>query len=277
MNAPIVSIILPVFNGEKYIQECLESIILQTYKNWELIIINDGSNDSSDKLISKFINQIENQVQYLNLKSHKGLPHCLNLGIISAKGKYIARMDCDDVMIEDRLKKQVYYLEHHIDVGILGSKAVEIDEKGYEFGLIEIKTGDFNIKKDLTGVIHPSVMIRKEIINENYMYLEKYPYSEDFELWIRLSKITKFENLNEVLIKKRRHDEQLTQTQIKIRIRESLKLRLFYFLKTKYFPDIKVIIKLIILYVLPYPLLRKIRKQRLEVKRKIYNAHFLSR
>ncbi len=154
------------------------------------------------------------------------------------------------------LNKKVYlnFLEHHCDVGVLGSLAVEIDEKGNEFGLIAVKTGDINIKKDLSGIIHPSVMIRKEVITENYMYLETYPYSEDFELWIRLSKITKFENLDEVLIKKRRHDEQLTQIEIKIRIRETIKLRLIYFFQTKYFPDIKVIIKLLILYILPYPL-----------------------
>lgn len=211
MTSPIVSIVLPVYNAEKYIVECLESISAQSYTNWELIIVNDGSIDSSEKLIENFIKNCKNDVQYLFTK-HKGLPFCLNFGISHAQGKYIARMDADDIMCETRLEQQVNFMENKPEIGVLGTNFIEIDENGKELTIVNMPQGNELIKqKFLTvcAIAHPTVMARKEILIAN-KYLEKYPFPEDYELWTRLIETTNFENLQISLLKKRFHQNEIT-------------------------------------------------------------------
>jgi glycosyltransferase involved in cell wall biosynthesis len=211
MHAPIVSIILPVYNAEKYIVECLESISTQSYPNWELIIVNDGSNDSSEKLIKVFIKNCKNDVQYF-FTEHKGLPFCLNFGISHAQGRYIARMDADDIMCETRLAQQVNFMENKPEIGVLGTNFIEIDENGKELTIVKMPQGNELIKQKfftVCAIAHPTVMARKEILIAN-KYLEKYPFPEDYELWTRLIETTNFENLQISLLKKRFHQDEIT-------------------------------------------------------------------
>lgn len=218
---PLISILIAVYNTEKYLQECLESILAQTYTNWELIVLNDGSTDNSDAIIRAFIPKIptNNEVKYLTFE-HKGLPYCLNRGIEIAKGKYIARMDGDDIMLEKRLEIQTEFMENNPDIGVLGSHAIEIDENGEEFSLIRDPVEDSEIKHDLNyrcPILHPTVMMRKELLKDN-LYKEIYPSSEDLDLWWRLEKVTKFRNLDIVLLKKRFHLNQITENNRKLKL-----------------------------------------------------------
>ena len=229
MNFPLVSVVLPVYNAEKYIVECLESIAAQSYANWELIIINDGSTDSSEKLIEIFIKNCSNHVQYL-ISKHKGLPFCLNLGITHAQGKYIARMDADDVMLETRLEQQVNFMEKKPETGILGTNFVEIDENGNELGTIKMPIGNDLIKQKfltMCAIAHPTVMARREILIAN-KYLDKYPFPEDYELWTRLIETTNFENLQIILLKKRFHKNEITYKAGSFFIFDGLKLMIAF-------------------------------------------------
>lgn len=217
MTHSLVSIILSVYNAEKYIEDCLNSIAAQTYKDWELVVINDGSTDKSNELITKFVKSTTNTVQYLNLDINKGLSYCLNLGISHAKGKYIARIDADDLMLKMRLEGQVRFLEENTKTDILGGSAIEIDEKGIEIGVFKVPLDDFNIKKMLLStypnpIIHPTVMMKKSIFLTGIDYRSLYPNSEDIDLWLRLSKTANFSNLDMPLIKKRTHSEQITMS-----------------------------------------------------------------
>jgi glycosyltransferase involved in cell wall biosynthesis len=213
MDNITISIILPVFNAEKYLLECLQSIENQTYINWELVIINDGSTDNSHQIIVDFIQKVSNQVQYFHLEINKGLPYCLNLGIQHAKGEYIARIDADDVMMEERLQKQVDFLEKHKSVGIIGSYAIDINELGNPIELFTVAERNQILKENLFTVcpfIHPSVMFRTHILINCIGYQNKYRYAEDYDLWFRLANITQFANLPEPLIKRRIHNQQIT-------------------------------------------------------------------
>ena len=234
MPLSLVSIILPVYNSEKYVTECLESIIIQTYKNWELIIIDDGSTDSSNDIVSAFILKVNNSVNYIKL-SHHGLPYCLNYAIRKANGKYIARIDADDIMLPTRLEKQVIYLEQNSKIGILGTNAYEINEKGEIFNILTKPQGHLKIKNACSydcPILHPSVMMRKAIFFK-YYYNELYPSPEDYDLWIRLINIIQFDNLQEVLIKKRNHIGQITHFKNRTFMYRSIKLNFFYNIKNK--------------------------------------------
>jgi glycosyltransferase involved in cell wall biosynthesis len=225
---PLISVLLPVYNGQKYLQECLESIKNQNYKIWELIIVNDGSTDCTDEIIKSFIVTIPNEVKYLTFE-HKGLPFCLNKGVGVASGKYIARMDADDIMLENRLKLQLDYLENNKDIGVLGGHVLEIDENGVVCSIIKHPQNDFEIKQSFrlsSALIHPTVMIRKELLQAN-LYKELYPNPEDMELWIRLAKITNFSNLDAIILKKRFHSKQITTNSriFKVRLNKDILLR----------------------------------------------------
>ncbi len=229
-----ISILLPVYNSEKYIKDCLNSIFNQTFTNWELIIIDDGSNDTSIDIIKSLLPLFKNNVVLLQL-SHHGLPYCLNYGVTYAKGEYVARIDADDIMLPTRLAKQIDFLSSNPQIGILGTNAYEINENGEPFSILTKPQFDAAIKqafKNDCPIIHPSVMIKKALLIE-YPYNENYPSPEDFELWIRLMRVTNFENLQEPLIEKRKHFAQATYFNNKLFIWRSVKLSVIYNIKNK--------------------------------------------
>ena len=121
MTKPMVSVVMPVYNGSKYLKEAIDSILNQTFTNFELIIINDGSTDNSEDIIFSYQDR---RIYYLKNEHNKGICITLNRGLDNARGKYIARMDCDDISMPQRLAKQVNYLERHRDVGALGTDII---------------------------------------------------------------------------------------------------------------------------------------------------------
>jgi glycosyltransferase involved in cell wall biosynthesis len=215
MPNPLVSVVLTVYNAAKYLDDCLKSIDAQTYRRWELIIINDGSTDNSDDIIAEFISMATNKVKYIVLPKNRGVSSSLNLGIRQAKGKYIAKIDADDMMLDTRLEEQVNFLEIHPNISVVGSNAIEIDAQGNEIGLMTVPSDNFMIKKLLFStypIIHPSVMMHRTIFTKGIIYRDKYPHSEDLDLWLKLSTRINFANLENPLIKKRTHHEQITMS-----------------------------------------------------------------
>lgn len=222
MDKPLVSIIMAAKNEEQYLPECLQSIASQTYQNWELIIIDDGSTDSTMEIIYDFQKSVSNHVEYLFMQN-KGTGVCINHGVIKAKGKYVARMDADDVMLAERLEKQVEFLEKNSNIGAVGGSAVFIGENEEVLGIRKNPKDDQKIKKSIEKfgfpIIHPSLMIRYEILKE-VKYREIWMASVDLPLWIDLSENANFANLEDVLIKKRIHTNSITGNIDKFRIVE---------------------------------------------------------
>lgn len=212
MNQPLVSVIIPVYNAEKYIRESISSIVNQTYKNLEIIVIDDKSSDNSIKLVEEFIDNrivlIKNDV---NLKQ----PKTRNKGLKIAKGKYIANMDSDDISDLHRIEKQVAYMERNLDVDICGGYAKLFGDVNNERVFKRpIEDEDIRIEA-ITGcpLIHPTVMLRASSIDKfQIQYDPNFKYAQDYELWSRLAfKNAKFHNIPEILLYYRVSNQQISR------------------------------------------------------------------
>ena len=203
MPKPLVSVIMPVYNAQNYVEEAILSILNQTYQNFEFIIINDGSTDKSLEIIQEYAKK-DNRIKVIS-RENKGLIYSLNEGIKLSKGKYIARMDADDISLSYRFEKQIEFMENNLDVGICGSSAIVFDDKTEKKWIVY--KDENRIKAELlfsSPFIHPSVMIRKSIIDKyNFFYDKDYIHAEDLELWVRMSDFVKLANIQDILFKYR--------------------------------------------------------------------------
>ena len=209
---PIISVVMSVYNGEKYLSEAIESVLNQTYKDFEFIIVNDGSTDNSLEIIKEYQNQDERIV--LISRENKGLVASLNEGIEKAKGKYIARMDADDICLATRFEEQIEYMEKN-KLDLCGSWIETFDEKNilnvwkYPETHRDIKFRSFFG----SSFAHPSVIIKK-IVFDKLKYENE--TAEDYRLWCDiLANGYKVGNIQKVLLKYRLHNNQLTQTKSK--------------------------------------------------------------
>lgn len=201
-NCPLVSVLMSVYNGEEYLCEAIESILAQTYRNFEFIIVNDGSTDGSETIILKYA-QKDKRIIYVKNEVNIRLVASLNKGISIAKGKYIVRMDADDISVTERIEKQVVYMEGHPDVGVCGS-FFKVFGEGRTSCISRKPESDTEIRASLlttNPLGHPNVIIRKSyLIYNKIQYDEKYYRMEDWGLWISLMPFCKFHNIQEVLL-----------------------------------------------------------------------------
>lgn len=209
---PLVSVIMPTLNTEKqFLEDSIYSILNQSYKNFEFIIIIDGGKDN--EIVSKFE---DNRIKIIIHTEPIGITKSLNEGINISKGKYIARMDSDDIAMKDRLMTEVNFLEKNEEIDIVGMFYKEIgnSHKGrYE---VFYKADELKCRLLFANVIsHPSIMMRKKFLDQNNLkYDEYYFYAQDFELWTRCSKIGKIEIIPKVGIKYRIHNSQISTEKI---------------------------------------------------------------
>lgn len=199
MTSPTISVVMPVYNAKPFLGEAIESILGQTYKDFEFIIINDGSTDGSKKIIESYAKK-DKRIVVINQKNH-GLVYSLNKGIAMAKGKYIARMDSDDISYPMRLERQLRIINSRQGVIVVGATYEAIDEEGNKLGITVVSTVDEDIKRELfcrCPFAHGSVLIDKNAIKKVNGYLQRVPV-EDYDLWIRLSSEGKFYNTKEIL------------------------------------------------------------------------------
>jgi len=198
-NAPKISVIMPVYNGEKYLKEAIESILNQTFRDFEFIIINDGSTDNSGKVIANFHDP---RIQIIN-QANQGLRGALNVGITRSTGQYIARMDQDDISLPQRFAKQVEFLDTHPEYVMVGTTYAHIDEMSEITTAFPALLDDEEIKRELytkTPFGHGTVMIRGISLRKgNYWYSEGAVHMEDYDLWMRFSSAGKYANLPEIL------------------------------------------------------------------------------
>jgi len=206
---------MPVYNGGEYLSEAIESILNQSYKNIEFIIIDDGSTDNSYEIIMKYV-ILDNRLKVIKKRKNKGFTGYisnLNQGLRLAKGKYVARMDADDVSIINRLKLQVDYLEKNQDIFLVGSGRILIDSKGKFIGIRMGFSGCDKVGKILPFrgcIVHPSIMFRNEAFVK---YRAKMRYCEDYDLFLNLlSKGKRLDNIFFPLIKYRFKEDSLSRS-----------------------------------------------------------------
>lgn len=207
---PKVSVIMPAYNAEKYINEAVDSILTQTYGDFELIILNDCSKDRTEEMILAYEDA---RIVYLKNEQNMGVAATLNKGLEVAKGQYIARMDADDISLPERFEKQVAYLDTHPDVAVLGTAVETFDEKGDTFR-DPYRPNDAQIKIDLlfaSVLAHPSVMMRRDVILALGGYDREFEGLEDYELWCRVVAEHNITVYPEVLLRYRIHSAQVTQ------------------------------------------------------------------
>lgn len=208
LKAPLVSVVMPVYNGEKYLKEAIDSILNQTFKDFELLLINDASTDNSEKIINSYN---DSRIIYIKNEQNLGLIKTLNKGLDFAKGEFVARMDQDDISHSERFEKQLIIFKKNPEIGVCGTWFTLFREN-HEDKIIEHPEYNDSIKIGLLTscfIGHPTVMMRKKAI-ENYRYDINYQAAEDFELWTRLIRVTQFYNIQESLLKYRFHSSNIS-------------------------------------------------------------------
>lgn len=207
---PLISVIMPCYNAEKYVLEAIKSILNQTYQNLELIIIDDFSTDNSINIIKSITDP---RVFLIKNKENKGVSFSLNEGIDTAKGQYIARMDADDISMANRLEKQLQFLSLNQHIDICGSCCNIIDSKTRIIKTLNTSTNSNEIKAKMVfenQFVHPTVFAKSQIFKNNKYDINYTNVCEDYELWLRLLPNFTFGNLKQKLLNYRIHESNVS-------------------------------------------------------------------
>ncbi len=213
-SAPEISLIMSVYNGEDYLCEAIDSVLKQTFTNWELIVINDCSTDKTGEILNNYALQ-DSRVKVYTNEVNLRLPSSLNKALSLAQGKYIARMDADDVCLPDRLEKQYAFMEKNQDIALSSCRFMTLKNGVISSGGCGGKNDNESIKALLlvtNPILHPGIIARAEVIKK-LGYDKNFTCTEDMELWTRF--ILAGENvqiLPEYLMIYRLHDKQITET-----------------------------------------------------------------
>ncbi len=210
MSNPKITVLMPVYNSEKFLHEAIDSILNQTFGNFEFLIINDASTDKSKKIILAYKDP---RIRYLENKKNLGVAKTLNRGLKLAKGKYVARMDADDISLPDRLKLQYERLMMDKNLVIVSSRFDWINEKGNYNSTYRFASSPEEIFYELqfrNCLGHPTVIFNKEIIVREFGGYDERCEAEDNDLWLRVSKKYKIVKLKKALMKLRRSKQSKT-------------------------------------------------------------------
>ena len=207
---PLASVIMPVYNAERFIQAAVDSILGQAFDDFEFIVVDDGSQDQSVALIEQYHDK---RLRLLKNNTNAGIVHSLNSGIEVSSGQYIFRMDADDIAASDRFAKQIDFMERHRDVAVLGSNTTLIDERGETIGKEEYPQTYEEIRQSMyvhNPFAHSSVVIRRSVLTECGLYDRTFLHNEDYDLWLRIGRRHRLENLPDRLLYRRIHSMNVT-------------------------------------------------------------------
>ena len=207
-NYPMVSVLMAVFNAEKFLADAVNSVVSQTFNDFEFVVIDDGSTDDSLKILQSFAHK-DKRIRIYS-RENRGLVESLNEGLKLCNAPLVARMDADDISLPERFQEQVNYLSKNPQCVLVGSRVIIIDadndqicEMGDYFDHDDIDNGLLNAKGQL--IYHPSVMLRKEAVIIVGGYRKEYPQVEDLDLFLRLAEVGKLANIKHPLLKYREH------------------------------------------------------------------------
>lgn len=224
---PKISVIMSVYNGEQFLKESLESILGQSFTDFEFIIIDDCSNDKTPEILKAYSFR-DPRIKIISNKENLGLTKSLNEGAKEARGEYVARMDSGDTSEKERFEKQVKFLNDNSDFIVVGAWAYFIDEDGARVGEMKTQTKDINIRKYLirhNQFVHSSIMVRKNVLEKAGLYNEEWRYAQDYELYFRLLPLGKMANIPEYLVSYRLSPNSITRSKNKKQIMFSVRAR----------------------------------------------------
>lgn len=232
MINPKISIILPVYNGEKYIALTINSILNQTFKDFELIIINDCSSDKSKKIILSYEDK---RILYIENYKNIGQISSINKGIKLSNASLIARVDQDDIFEKEKLEIQFNFLNENPNITVVGTWANIINSDGNLIRKLSIPDENnqmINVLLNSNPLFHPSVIFRKEVVLELGLYNKKYEFTEDYDLWCNIVMSGyKIANIPKFLIKYREHSDQSSKKNQEKQLQNALKIRSKFFIK----------------------------------------------
>jgi len=212
-NIPQISVIMLAYESGKYIRASIESILAQTFKDFELLIIYDDSKDDTIKIIEEFVKKDE-RVKCIKNENRKGIVGAANTGLKYAKGKYIARLDSDDLSLPDRLEKQITFMEENPQYGLLGGGYRQIDSEGKILSNSWIPSA---VPEKIKSILlfenyfaQSTIFIRRTVLDITGFYDENILSMEDYNLWVRCSFVTKVWNLPDILVYYRVHSDSDT-------------------------------------------------------------------
>jgi len=239
LTLPRISVIMSVYNAGKFLKPAIESILNQTYTDFEFIIINDGSKDDSLKIINSYD---DDRIRLVN-RGNKGLTYSLNEGLRLARGEYVARQDADDISSRTRFEKEVQFLEENPSVGLVGSNNKHIGGEGKPSGVVtNVFTNPDDLKLCLVlcnQITHGSIMMRRsvlELVEGIKGYDPKVGYVEDYELWVRISRVSKVAIIEEPLYQWRTTPGGVSNSNLELQIQQTFAVRdkaFEHFLKNK--------------------------------------------
>ncbi|PLK26602.1 glycosyltransferase [Novosphingobium sp. TH158] len=215
MSSPIISVAMSVFNGERFLAEAIESVLAQTLGDFELLILDDGSRDSTPGIISDYAKR-DSRIRPI-IRENRGLIASLNQLVYESRAPLVARMDADDVCLPQRFARQAAFLDAHPDHGVLGTWCEDIDENGRPWPVASAHRHPVDHESFLAAIpldrpllCHPSVMFRRELVLAVGGYHSAFKHCEDLDLWLRLASRTRLSSLPEQLIKYRHYSDQVS-------------------------------------------------------------------
>jgi glycosyltransferase involved in cell wall biosynthesis len=212
---PRVSVVMPAYNAARFLRKALDSILVQTFKDFELIVVDDGSTDASAEILAACTDA---RVQVIRKTRNEGLVAALNLGIAQARGEYLARMDADDIALPNRLASQVEWLDKHPEIEVLGTAAIRIDPDGCPIErMVSVSSPNDvanRLRYGIVSLVHSSVLARTAFLRRLRGYRAEFPYAEDVDLWLRAIQYGQISILREPLMLYRANPAGIRLSQI---------------------------------------------------------------
>lgn len=224
MHSPRLSVLMAVRNAESHLDEAVQSILSQSFRNFEFVIIDDGSSDGTSEILSRF-SSCDNRIRVEQVASTGSLPAALNYGLGLCRGELIARMDGDDIALPKRFELQVKKMDDCSDLGLLGCASIDIDDDGRTIGKTNHPSSHDAIRLTLpfrSCFIHPAVVLRRQAIDVAGGYDEAFWTGQDYELWSRMIKVCRVGNLEDPLMKRRVHSNSITSSAERNRVHDGL-------------------------------------------------------
>lgn len=210
---PKVSVLMTAYNSGKYIAQAIESILGQTFTDFEFIIINDGSTDNTANIVKLYAKQ-DKRIKFIDNKKNQGLIAVLNQGLDLCTGKYIARMDSDDIAINTRFEVQVKYMDENPNVGVVGGWHEKFgDDIKPQIRKYPLRVTLLDMLVFGTPISHPTAMIRTSVLRDNNIYYNPdFPHAEDYEIWAQIARVAPIHNIPMVMLRYRWHTTNVSVT-----------------------------------------------------------------